>query len=164
MMRKCHVRFGGGRMEKVRVGTLTGRRTWNLASRLPYVIWGFQHLASFRRRHVGTSIEIECEMSLDAITAALNADTSADRNLLHRAATRELGPSREAVIEAVTKRGELSQKQANEAYVLAETYESNPRSIWGFVQGLTRLSQRSPWQDQRFAVDRAASRLLTLVR
>lgn len=37
---------------------------------------------------------------------------------------------------------------------------------WGwasYVQGLTRLSQRTSWQDGRFALDRAASRLLTTV-
>ena len=50
-----------------------------------------------------------------------------------------------------------------EAYTLAEGHETNPRSIWGYVQGLTRLSQRTPWQDGRFALDRAASRLLTTV-
>ena len=43
------------------------------------------------------------------------------------------------------------------------SYETNPRSVWGYVQGLTRLSQRTPWQDGRFALDRAASRLLTTV-
>jgi hypothetical protein len=47
---------------------------------------------------------------------------------------------------------------------LAEEHESNPRSIWGYVQGLTRLSQRTPWQDGRYALDRAASRLLTTVQ
>jgi hypothetical protein len=31
------------------------------------------------------------------------------------------------------------------------------------VQGLTRLSQHTSWQDGRFALDRAASRLLTTV-
>lgn len=129
-----------------------------------HLIWGFQRLASFRRRHVGASIDIAWDISLDAISAALDADTSADRTLLHRAAARELGPTRDAVIEVVTARGQLSHKQATEAYELAESYESNPRSIWGFVQGLTRLSQRSPWQDQRFAADRAASRLLATVR
>jgi eukaryotic-like serine/threonine-protein kinase len=30
---------------------------------------------------------------------------------------------------------------------LAEQHETNPRSVWGYVQGLTRLSQRTPWQD-----------------
>jgi len=46
---------------------------------------------------------------------------------------------------------------------LAERHETNPRSIWGYVQGLTRLSQRTSWQDGRFAIDRAASRLLATV-
>jgi hypothetical protein len=31
------------------------------------------------------------------------------------------------------------------------------------VQGLTRLSQRTSWQDERFALDRAANRLLNTV-
>lgn len=54
MIRKNQVRFGGGRMEKVHMYTLTGLHLWNLASRLPYNIWGFQHVAGFRRRHVGS--------------------------------------------------------------------------------------------------------------
>lgn len=128
-----------------------------------HLIWGFQRLASFRRRHVGASVDVEWGISLDAVAKALDADTTADRMVLQRAVSRELGSTRETVIEAATARSQLSQKQATEAYELAEEYESNPRSIWGFVQGLTRLSQRSPWQDQRFAADRAASRLLATV-
>ena len=61
------------------------------------------------------------------------------------------------------QRLDLSQKQAVEAYTLAEQFEANPRSVWGYVQGLTRLSQRTPWQDGRFTLDRAAGRLLTTV-
>ena len=71
--------------------------------------------------------------------------------------------TRDAVVDAAVQRLELSQKQAAEAYTLAETFETNPRSVWGYVQGLTRLSQRTPWQDGRFTLDRAASRLLTTV-
>jgi hypothetical protein len=32
------------------------------------------------------------------------------------------------------------------------------------VQGLTRLSQRTPWQDGRFALDVAASGLYSLTK
>jgi len=67
------------------------------------------------------------------------------------------------VLEAVVRRLDLSQKQAAEAYTLAEQHEPNPRSVWGYAQGLTRLSQRTPWQDGRFALDRTASRLLATV-
>ena len=128
-----------------------------------HIIWGFQHVAGFRRRHVGASIQDAWTTSLDSVRAALDADPASDRTMLLRASTQELGPTREAVLTAVTQRLELSQKQAAEAYTLAEQHERNPRSVWGYVQGLTRLSQRTPWQDGRFTLDRAASRLLTTV-
>ena len=89
-----------------------------------------------------------------------NSDPALDRTVILRAVTQELGPTREAVLDAVMQRLDLSQKHAAEAYTLAEQFETNPRSVWGYVQGLTRLSQHTPWQDGRFAVDRAASRLL----
>ena len=126
-----------------------------------HIIWGFQHVAGFRRRHVGTSIQAAWTSSLDDVRAALDADTAADRTLILRATSQELGATRDAVIDAAVQRLEVSQKQAGEAYTLAEEFEANPRSVWGYVQGLTRLSQRTPWQDGRYALDRAASRLLT---
>jgi hypothetical protein len=126
-----------------------------------HIIWGFQHVAGFRRRHVGASIQGAWTTSLDGVRAALDADTAHDRTLLLRATTQELGTTREAVLETAVRRLDVSQKQAAEAYTLAEQHEPNPRSVWGYVQGLTRLSQRTPWQDGRYVLDRAASRLLT---
>jgi hypothetical protein len=128
-----------------------------------HVIWGFEHVAGFRRRHVGASIQEAWTTSLDNVRAVLDADTASDRAMVLRANVQELGPTRDAVLDAVVQRLDLSQKQAAEAYGLAEQHESNPRSIWGYVQGLTRLSQRTSWQDTRFVLDRAASRLLTSV-
>jgi len=128
-----------------------------------HIIWGFQHVAGFRRRHVGASIQDAWTTSLDGVRATLDADTANDRTLLLRATIQELGTTRDAVLEAAVQRLDLSQKHAAEAYTLAEEHETNPRSVWGYVQGLTRLSQRTPWQDGRFALDRAASRLLTTV-
>ena len=128
-----------------------------------HVVWGFKHVVGFRRRHVGASIQDEWTASLSAVRTALEADVADDRLVLLRAQSRELGSNREAVIETAVQRLDLSQKQAGEAYALAETFESNPRSVWGYVQGLTRLSQSTPWQDGRFALDRAAGRLLTTV-
>jgi AraC-like DNA-binding protein len=127
------------------------------------VIWGFQHVAGFRRRHIGASIHEAWTDSLGSVRAALDANPADDRTMILKASTQELGATREAVLDAVGTRLELSRKQTADAYGLAEQFEDNPRSIWGYVQGLTRLSQRTPWQDQRFALDRAASRLLTSV-
>jgi len=127
------------------------------------IIWGFQHVAGFRRRHVGASIQDEWTASLAAVRSSLDADVADDRLVLLRAQSQELGSNREAVIDTAVQRLDLSQKQAGEAYALADTFEQNPRSVWGYVQGLTRLSQRTPWQDGRFVLDRAAGRLLTSV-
>jgi hypothetical protein len=128
-----------------------------------HIIWGFQHVAGFRRRHVGTSIQEAWTDSLASVRVALDADPSADRAMLLRASAQEIAPTRDGVIDVVTSRLDLPRKHASEAYGLAEQYETNPRSVWGYVQGLTRLSQHTPWQDGRFALDRTASRLLATV-
>ena len=124
---------------------------------------GLYHVAGFRRRHVGASIHEAWTESLRSVRDALDANLDDDRATLLRVTTQELGPTREDVLEAVTTRLDVSRKQAAEAYALAETYEANPRSVWGYVQGLTRLSQRTPWQDARFNLDQAASRLIAMV-
>ena len=128
-----------------------------------HIIWGFQHVAAFRRRHVGASIQAAWTTSLNEVRAALDADTADDRARLLRTMSKELGSTSDAVVDMAVRRLDVSQKQAAEAYSLAEQHETNPRSVWGYVQGLTRLSQRTPWQDGRFALDRAASRLLITV-
>ena len=128
-----------------------------------HIIWGFHHIVGLRRRHVGASIHEAWSASLDAVTAMLDATLADDRTVLLRATTQEIGTSREEVVDTAMQRLDLSRKHAVDAYGLAEQHETNPRSVWGYVQGLTRLSQRTPWQDARFALDRAASRLLTLV-
>jgi hypothetical protein len=128
-----------------------------------HIIWGFQKVAGFRRRHVGASIQDAWSSSLASVRTVLDADPAADRAMLLRATSQEIAPTRDGVLETVTQRLDLPQKQAADAYTLAEQHETNPRAVWGYVQGLTRLSQRTPWQDGRFVLDRAASRLLTTV-
>jgi hypothetical protein len=128
-----------------------------------HIIWGFHHVAGFRRRHIGASIHDAWSHSLREVRAALDADLVSDRTTLLRATSQELGATREKVIDSVVQRLDLSRKHAVDAYAMAEQHETNPRSVWGYVQGLTRLSQHTSWQDTRFTLDRAASRLLATV-
>src|SRR5256714_9800999 len=92
-----------------------------------HIIWGFQHVAGFRRRHVGASIQDAWTSSLNDVRAALEADTANDRTLVLRATTQELGTTRDAVLETVVRRLDLSHKQSAEAYTVAEQHETNPR-------------------------------------
>src|SRR2546421_10050667 len=68
-----------------------------------HVIWGFQHVATFRRRHVGASIQRDWSSSLDSLQTTLDADTAQERTLLLRASSQDLGATREAVIEAAVR-------------------------------------------------------------
>ena len=121
-------------------------------------------MAGFRRRHVGASIhEAWTDIAPSRPRRRSTQTSTTIAPSLLRATSQELGPTREEVIDAVVQRLDLSRKHAADAYALAEQHETNPRSVWGYVQGLTRLSQRTPWQDARFALDHAASRLLTTV-
>src|SRR6185436_15146303 len=56
---------------------------------LNHLVWGFQHVAGFRRRHVGASIQEAWTTSLDTVHAAFDADTADERIVLQRATTRE---------------------------------------------------------------------------
>src|SRR4029079_14447528 len=85
-----------------------------------HIIWGFHHVAGLRRRHVGASIHEAWTSSLNAVRVALDATLGGDPTLLLRAASQELGPTREAVIESAMQRLELSRKHALDAYSLAE--------------------------------------------
>src|SRR5207247_7310998 len=49
------------------------------------IIWGFQHVAGFRRRHVGASIQEAWTTSLENIRATLDADPAFERTVILRA-------------------------------------------------------------------------------
>ena len=66
-----------------------------------------------------------------------------------------LAATRDDVIQTVTTRLDGPGKSAAEAPDFAEAYAGNIRSVSGCVQALTRLNQRTPWQDGRFVLDRA---------
>lgn len=128
------------------------------------IIWGFKHVAGFRRRHVGTGDRMmrEFQLAMGKVQRALNADTTEDRAIIQRAVTRELAAKREDVIDLVAKVPGANETIATRAYEMAEREGGlNPRSVWGMAQGLTYVSQQAGYQDDRFDIDRAASKLLT---
>src|SRR5438128_10853898 len=94
-----------------------------------HIIRGFQQVAGFRRRHGGASIQEAWTTSLENGRATLDADPDLERTAILRATTQELGQTRQAVLDAVVQRVDLSQKQAAEAVTVAEQHESNDRSF-----------------------------------
>jgi hypothetical protein len=121
------------------------------------------HMSVIARRHVGASTRETWTHRWTTSALPSTPEPVFERSVILRVTTQELGPTREAVLEAVVQRRDGSLKHAAEAETVAEHYEPNPRSVWGHLQGLTRLSQRTPWQNGPFGFDCAASRLLATV-
>src|SRR5437899_10674677 len=69
-----------------------------------HLIWGFQHVAGFRRRHIGASIQEAWTSSLHDVRTALDADTADDQTRILRAMSQELAPTRDAVLETAVQR------------------------------------------------------------
>ncbi|MPY90866.1 MAG: hypothetical protein GEU99_23500 [Luteitalea sp.] len=124
------------------------------------IIWGFQHLAGVRIRHVGARVE-RWDGVLPAITAWFDSATDPERTVLTSALRYRLGSTREEVVSTLVEKG-FTRHQATNAYALAERYETgaDPRSIWGLLQGATRLAQHASHQDARYELDRLAAGLL----
>lgn len=40
--------------------------------------------------------------------------------------------------------------------------DGDPNTVWGFVNGVTRLSQATPYTDERTFLDRTAGAILSL--
>lgn len=60
----------------------------------------------------------------------------------------------------------LTRRDIKAAYGVAEMFagiDGSPRTVYGFVNGLTRFSQNSPYADARERLDRAAGRIMNLV-
>lgn len=126
------------------------------------IIWGFEHCAGFRRRHVGQPHAIKASFmdNVRYIEQQLNASTAVDNDIITKAIHTQIAPTKDDTIKKV---GLLIKNQAiaASAYKAADEHETaSPRSVWGMVQGLTRVSQTTTHQDTRYMADRAAAELL----
>lgn len=120
-------------------------------------IWGVENASHVRRRHVGKIDQVFETMNQTAIEF-FDRPASDDVQRIKQLAAIELGRDRETVVTAGRGLG-LTETQADAAYTSAETHEPNPRSVWGYMQGITRISQESSYQDDRFALDLLAAKL-----
>lgn len=126
------------------------------------IIWGFEHCAGFRRRHVGQPCAIKASFmdNVRHIERQLNASTATDSEIITKAINTPIAPTKDDTIKKVAVLLK-NQDLAKRAYVAAEEHESvSPRSHWGMVQGLTRVSQATSHQGTRYDIDKAASELL----
>ena len=97
--------------------------------------------------------------------------TEQDTDLIHKAQAKLLGNTSDDVVNTLWKErlSGITQGEIRGAVAIAATPEyeadlagASPRSVWGVVQGITRLSQKEEYMDKRVKLDRVAGRVLEM--
>lgn len=124
-------------------------------------LWGAVMDKSFRRRHVGLHVTRDTVREIGRLAYNFtNQSAARDEALITALISHEIAHTKEAVIDELRAAG-ATKEQAEAAYTSCESTESaSPRSFWGISQGLTRVSQESSYQDDRFVLDQLAAKIL----
>lgn len=127
-----------------------------------HIIWDASNVQEIKVKHIGHAPERAWRSVARDLVEYANEPASDTEAAIHQAQRYELADSKSGVIDLLYGKGWLSRKQADAAYMLAESNNENPRSAWGFVQGLTRLSQMTPYMDERTQLDYVARPILKM--
>lgn len=126
-----------------------------------HMLWGAMTDSTFRRRHFGSHVLRDTVREIGRIAYQwADASPARDQAIIRGLIDHEIAHTKEAVIDELRAIG-ATKEQAEQAYALCEQHEgASPRSFWGAAQGLTRLSQASGWQDDRYQLDRIGAAVL----
>ncbi len=128
-----------------------------------HIIWGAEQIADIRLTHVGAVRERWYDATVK-VRKYLDQGTSFEKAKFETLTT-QIGATKEQVLDAVFNKRALglSRKAAEAGYdAVVEAEDGDPRTVWGLAQGLTRHSQTVPFADERYALDRAAGKLLEI--
>jgi len=126
-----------------------------------HMLWGAVMDKRFRRRHVGTKVLRDAIREIHTFAYSfVNQSAARDEAIIRGLIDHELASTKEAVIDELRAIG-ATREQATEAYdTCLKTEAASPRSFWGVAQGLTRNSQATMYQDERFQLDQLAAKVL----
>lgn len=123
-----------------------------------HMLWGAAIDRQFRRRHVGGVKALRDTLREIGTIAHRWANHSGQRDqaIIDSLIANEIATTREGVIDQLRAMG-ATQDQAERAYdSCVRTEPASPRSYWGIAQGLTRISQETGYQDDRYQLDKLA--------
>lgn len=127
------------------------------------MIWDYREVAAYDRIHTGKRIHDWTRELPAQMRTVRELPAATEQQTLDAAASTELGKDKDKTIARVRQLTGIPINVADLSYRTAQEHDKNPRSIWGFAHGLTRVSQATGYQDQRVELDRAASRLVATV-
>lgn len=135
-----------------------------------HICWGAEDVFEFSHRHVG-NVEDRAKQSMELFVRKYANSSMSDRApQIEKARKMILGATKDEVLDAVlafvkAKKLPLTKKLVAAGYDLAVQHEDwygNPHSVYGMVNGLTEASQVDTHADERFDIDRAAGKVMTM--
>jgi hypothetical protein len=131
------------------------------------IVWGAQQVERVSVKHIGRGAKDRAFGHLAVeLKAYAESSAAADEARIKSAKNLSLGNNLEEVQLLIYNNKKItSKKNVAAAYELATIYEKedgNPNVAWGLANGLTRLSQQTPFTDERVALDKAAGEVLAL--
>ena len=158
-------------IENSEVGAAAVRLT---AFMLDYVcsnimVWDARNVIELKMSHVGSIRDKVLDVNGEALkTLSAYADLTEHQQIadIRSAQKLILGKGQAEVVSTLFGKRSLglSQKVLNAAYVVAKETPryGNPDSAWAMVNGITEVSQRGEYADERLTIDRAAGQILTM--
>lgn len=132
-----------------------------------HIVWGAENVATFRIIHVNVSFQQAWEAMSKELQGWLDRSSKEDIEKIKKLQRYCLGDDMEEVIDKLYAfRFGITRKQLTDAYTLVHTNEvvnaqdGDPRTPWGMINGLTRLSQEIPYADERARLETAVGRLM----
>lgn len=129
-----------------------------------HIVWGAEQVEKVKHKHYG-NINDRYFASMALLKAYAEESAEKDIAMIKSAKAKELGASRDEVVDFVFGKKWLGRKMAESAFTAAEEHsdvDGSPRSLWGFSQGITRISQKSPYANERAELDAASGKVLAL--
>lgn len=133
-----------------------------------HIVWNASGIEIVSKKHRG---DIDTEWSkflAAAIRRFKGADIGRAADVYAKAKTVLLGKNEDEIVKVLGDSRELGLAKGaiKSAFALAtefeETYNADPRSVWGMVHGLTRYSQTLGYADLRLKLDRTAGAILDM--
>jgi hypothetical protein len=128
-----------------------------------HIVWDARDIRETRVRHLGSQVEDSWVALIREISDGAEAAAADDEARIRQAQEMILADTKDDVLDLLFKQRWATKRVASKAFDLAEEHSDvhgDPRSLWGMVSGMTRLSQDTGYADERTALDRAAGKML----
>lgn len=128
-------------------------------------IWDAESVADFSRRHIGRSFEYDVAAAMQQASRFLTAATDPITGRIRQLADTQIADTDKETIARVAAWLKIPNSTVEAGLRSAEQHEQcSPRSYWGMMQGLTRVSQEDAHFADRLALDMMAAKLANRVR